>query len=108
MCQVSSSAWTAQNHRPQMPQWDVAVESQGSAMGETASQDHSRLRVSVWLDCCNISPPRAGSIHLAVVAEFQWEVTLSLEQSLTVVNSERLLSAMSSQPLRMANFCKVR
>ena len=76
MCQVSSSAWTAQNHRPQMPQWDVAVESQGSAMGETASQDHSRLRVSVWLDCCNISPPRAGSIHLAVVAEFQWKLNI--------------------------------
>jgi hypothetical protein len=77
MCQVSSSAWTAQNHRPQMPQWDVAVELQGSAIGETASQDHSRLRVSVWFDCCNISPPRAGSIHLAVAVGFQWEVTLT-------------------------------
>src|SRR5580692_4557202 len=82
MCQVSSSAWTAQNHRPQMPQWDVAAELQGSSIGETASQDHSRLQVSVWFDCCNISPPRAGSIHLAVVAEFQWEITLSLEHSL--------------------------
>jgi hypothetical protein len=39
MCQVSSSAWTAQNHRPQMPQWDVAAELQGSAIGETASQE---------------------------------------------------------------------
>jgi hypothetical protein len=78
MCQDSSSAWTAQNHRPQMPQRDVAAELQGSSRGETASQDHSRLRVSVWFDCCNISPPREGSIHLAVVAEFQWEVTLTL------------------------------
>jgi hypothetical protein len=77
MCQVSSSAWTAQNHRPQMPQRDVAVELQGSAIGETASQGHSRLRVSVWFDCCNISPPRAGSIHLAVAVGFQWEVTLT-------------------------------
>ncbi len=50
MCLVSSSAWTAQNHRPQMPQWDVAAELQGSAIGETASQDHSRLRVSAWFD----------------------------------------------------------
>src|ERR1700691_4144064 len=23
MCQVSSSVWTAQNHRPQIPQWTV-------------------------------------------------------------------------------------
>jgi hypothetical protein len=38
MCQISSSAWTAQNHRPQMPQWDVAAESQGSAIGEMACQ----------------------------------------------------------------------
>jgi hypothetical protein len=29
-------AWTAQNHRPQIPQWNVAAESQGSSMGETA------------------------------------------------------------------------
>jgi hypothetical protein len=72
MCQVSSSAWTAQNHRPQMPQWDVAAELQGSSIGEIASQDHSRLRVSVWFDCCNMSPPRAGSIHLAVAVGFQW------------------------------------
>jgi hypothetical protein len=52
-----------------MPQWDVAVESQGSALGEMASQDHSRFRALVWFDCRNISPPRAGSIHLAVAME---------------------------------------
>ena len=88
MCQVSSSAWTAQNHRPQMPQWDVAVELQGSAIGETASQDHSRLRVSVWFDCCNISPPRAGSIHLAVAVGFQWEVTLTRSTRFGLYRSE--------------------
>jgi len=27
---------TAQNHHPQIPQWKVAAESQGSSMGETA------------------------------------------------------------------------
>jgi hypothetical protein len=37
-------------------------------MGEMASQDHSRFRAPVWFDCCNISPPRAGSIHPAVAA----------------------------------------
>jgi hypothetical protein len=35
-CHISSSAWTAQNHRPQIPQWKVAAESQGSSKGETA------------------------------------------------------------------------
>jgi hypothetical protein len=77
MCQVSSSAWTAQNHRPQMPQWDVAVESQGSAMVEMASQDHSRLRAPVCFDCCNISLPRAGSIHLAVSMECRQEAAVA-------------------------------
>jgi len=36
VCQVSSSAWAAQNQRPQIPQWKVAAESQGSSRGETA------------------------------------------------------------------------
>jgi hypothetical protein len=46
MCQVSSSAWTAQNHRPQMPQW---AELQGSAIGETASQELCRRHLATIL-----------------------------------------------------------
>ena len=56
MCLVSSSAWTAQNHRPQMPQWDVAAqELQGSAIGEN--------RLTGPLEAPGISVVR----HLAVV-----------------------------------------
>jgi hypothetical protein len=51
-------------------------------MGEMASQDHSRFRAPVWFDCCNISPPRAGSIHLALVMECRQEVAVAPEQSL--------------------------
>src|SRR5574340_1737248 len=64
VCQDSSSAWTAQNQRPQIPQWKVAVASQGSSMGETAWQDHSRFRGSVWLICSNMVLPPGRSIRL--------------------------------------------
>jgi hypothetical protein len=64
MCEVSSSEWTAQDHRPQIPQWEVAVELQGSSIGETASQDHSRP----WLPLAirnEISIIRVMTYHLA-------------------------------------------
>src|SRR5580658_5107554 len=79
MCQASSLAWTAQNHRPQIPQRKVATRSQGSAMGEMASQDHSMSRASVRFTCCNIFPPRGRSIHLAVVAGCERGVALNPE-----------------------------
>jgi len=35
-CHASSSAWTVQNHFPQMPQWQVAEVSQGSPVADSA------------------------------------------------------------------------